>query len=201
MGSCPAGHSRRHAAGVPLISERHPFMVEHFADAALFFDERAPAAEQADEIGSLIAQLNADPDHAVALAARAQALVRSDFNLDSQLDVLCSWVAQRESSRIRPATVPATAVVVPVRPSAQVGDWLAANRHPLSRFSEVVLAPPVASAEWSDLAELTERSGASGCGHPSRHDLVGASQPSRRGPVRPGLLPDRDRATLAAIPG
>lgn len=144
------------AAGVPLISERHPFMVEHFRGAALFFDERAPHAEQAEEVVSLIARLNSDPDLAVDLATRAQALVRSRFNLDVQLDELCSWVASREVQRALPAKAKATAVVVPVRSFLLTREWISSNRSVLSRFSEVVIAPPVADPAWSECRLLID---------------------------------------------
>lgn len=142
------------AAGVPLISERHPFMVERFGQAVLFFDERAPMQEQAGEIQAHLARLNDDPDYALWMATRAQSLVRSNFNLDEQLDELCNWVARREADRTQPEKVAATAVVVPVRDHVAMREWFGENRQVLSRFAQVILAPPVSGPDWVGFDDL-----------------------------------------------
>lgn len=142
------------AAGVPLISEHHPFMLEHFADAALFFDETAPVEEQAEEIIEIIRGLNRDPEGAIEMARRAQEIVREKFNLDDQFDRLCSWVAAKEAARPQPTSVVATAVVVPVETPKQTAEWALRNVEVLSRFAEVVLAPPSDGADWNEVAEL-----------------------------------------------
>ena len=142
------------AAGVPLISEHHPFMVQHFGDAALFFDETAPVEEQAEEIIEIIRSLNRDPDSAIQMARRAQEIVRAKFNLDDQLDQLCSWVAAKEATRTRPTSAVATAVVVPIQTAKRTADWALQNVDVLSRFAEVVLAPTSDGADWNGVAEL-----------------------------------------------
>lgn len=143
------------AAGVPLISERHPFMLEHFGDAALFFDESAPVEEQAEEIVEIIRGLNRDPEGAIEVALRAQEIVRQHFNLDDQFDRLCSWVAARETERqLSTSGAVATAVVVPVQGLRQTEEWALRNVDALSRFAEVVLAPPSDGADWEVVAEL-----------------------------------------------
>lgn len=139
------------AAGVPIISERHPFMLEHFSDAAVFYDERAPVREQAEQITELVRTLNADPDRAVALGERAQAVVREHFNLDQQLDSLCSWVAARSATRDQGA-VPATAVVVPTGTAAELAAWVTHNLPVLSRFAAVLVAAPFGGSTWTQAA-------------------------------------------------
>jgi hypothetical protein len=139
------------AAGVPLISERHPFMLEHFADAALFFDERATIADQATEIMALIRRLNGDPDLALELAARAQGILEQRFDLENQLDGLCRWVAERECVRVLPSRVEATALVVPVVEPDELHTWLTSNASTLERFDEVVLVPPTRDQVWADM--------------------------------------------------
>lgn len=155
------------AAGVPLISERHPFMLEHFADAALFFDERAAVADQAAQITELIRQLNDDPDHALALAERAQAIVRERFNLGVQLDGLCRWVTDQETAKAPPAGVAATAVIVPTTAVSAFTSWVGENRAVLERFAQIVVAPPLRSQEWE--------AAAAGCG-PAARVHVGTRQ-------------------------
>ncbi len=140
------------AAGVPMISERHPFMLRHFGDAALFFDERAPIAEQAEEITGLLARLNAAPDEALRLAAAAQATLRERFNLNDQFDSMVTWVAQRaeakRTARPAPPSAAATAVVVATDEPAAVRRWLATNASVLAEFADVVVAAPETSRDW-----------------------------------------------------
>lgn len=144
------------AAGVPMISERHPFMLRHFADAALFFDERAPIADQAEEITSLLAQLNAAPDEALRLATAAQKILREQFNLDDQFDAMVTSVQKRVAAEraARPApNVAVTAVVVATSEAADVRRWLESNASVLSEFTDVVIAAPDTSRSWLLVAE------------------------------------------------
>ena len=145
------------AAGVPMISERHPFMLEHFADAALFFDERAPARDQAEEIIGLVRRLNADPELAVDLATRAQAVLKESFNLDEQLDGLCRWVSEQTASARRSSgheAVDVTVVVAPTGPVQDFTTWCDENKAVLARFARVVLAAPSRDARWQRAADV-----------------------------------------------
>lgn len=141
------------AAGVPLVSEHHPFMLEHFNDAALFFDERASEQEQAEEIVEIINKLNDDPEYAQAMSVRAQEILRTKFNLDEQFNNLCEWVTHQEQQKKRPAQVTATAVIVPTASPEDTQDWASDNHEVLSRFSSILFAPPIRSAEWERVAE------------------------------------------------
>lgn len=142
------------AAGVPIISERHPFMEEHFADAVLFYDERATAAEQAAEIQLHIARLNGDPDLALALGSRAQAIVRQQFSLDEQLDQLCTWVTGQQQAAPGAGDVAATVVLVPQTTPAAFADWVRRNVAVLSRFAHVVVAAPVREPAWQHAVDV-----------------------------------------------
>jgi hypothetical protein len=73
------------AAGAVIICDENPFAKKHFGDTLLYVDARDEPSDMVEQILAHVDWVRRNPEEAVALAARAQAIFTERFRLDLSL--------------------------------------------------------------------------------------------------------------------
>jgi hypothetical protein len=73
------------SANVIVISDKHPFAVEHFGDNFLYFDHNASAQEMYKQVKAHYDWIKANPKEAKAMANRAHQIFLEKFTLEKDL--------------------------------------------------------------------------------------------------------------------
>jgi len=87
------------AANVITISDRHPFIIEHFGDSMLYFDRDASAEEMYQQIKKHFDWIIANPEKAKEKANQAHQIFLKKFTIDQYLDHIAKmheYVLQQE---------------------------------------------------------------------------------------------------------
>jgi hypothetical protein len=74
------------AANAVVISDMHPFAIEHFGNNFLYFDQTADSAAMYKQVKEHYNWIKANPEKAKAMAARAHQIFLEKFTLDKDLD-------------------------------------------------------------------------------------------------------------------
>ena len=74
------------AANAVVISDMHPFPLEHFGDNFLYFDHKASAQEIYKQIKSHMDWIKANPEKAKAMADRAHKIFLEKFTIEKDLE-------------------------------------------------------------------------------------------------------------------
>jgi hypothetical protein len=74
------------AANAVVISDMHPFAIEHFGDSFLYFDQTADAETMYKQVKAHYDWIKANPKKAKAMAAKAHKIFLEKFTLDKDLD-------------------------------------------------------------------------------------------------------------------
>ena len=74
------------AANAVVISDMHPFAIEHFGDNFLYFDQTADAETMYKQVKTHYDWIKTNPEKAKAMAARAHQIFLEKFSLDKDLD-------------------------------------------------------------------------------------------------------------------
>lgn len=69
------------AAGAVIICDENPFARKNFGDSLLYIDSRTSVEKMVEDIKSHLEWINNNPEKAIEMARRAQAIFRRDFNL------------------------------------------------------------------------------------------------------------------------
>lgn len=85
------------AAGAVIICDENPFARKHFGDTLLYIDMRDDATDVADRIMSHVKWVEANPEAAVSMAARAQAIFNDRFRLDISLGQIYQGFTERRA--------------------------------------------------------------------------------------------------------
>ena len=87
--STPTSRIFEAAAGSSvIISDKHPFILKHFADAVLYIDDNATGEQLFTQIDSHMKWILAHPVEAKELARRAHEIFIKQFTLEQQLQNL-----------------------------------------------------------------------------------------------------------------
>jgi len=73
------------SAGAIVISDRHPFIVEHFGDSFLYFDHDADAQTMYEQVKKHMDWIKDNPEKAKAMAEKANKIYREKFILKKDL--------------------------------------------------------------------------------------------------------------------
>ncbi len=73
------------AANVVVISDMHPFIMEHFGDSFLYFDQNADAQTMYAQVKEHMDWIKAHPEKAKAMAAKAHQIFLDKFTLEKDL--------------------------------------------------------------------------------------------------------------------
>ncbi len=73
------------AANAVVISDKHPFAIEHFGDNFLYFDQNADAETMYKQVKAHYDWIKANPEKAKAMAARAHQIFLEKFTLEKDL--------------------------------------------------------------------------------------------------------------------
>lgn len=73
------------AASAVIISDSHPFVMEHFGDAVLYFDHTASGEVMFEQIDHHMQWIKEHPDEALEKARRAHSIFQEHFLLEDQL--------------------------------------------------------------------------------------------------------------------
>jgi glycosyltransferase involved in cell wall biosynthesis len=73
------------AASAVLISDRHPFVEEHFGDAAYYLDHGLSASDAAARVAEIMAEIRAAPAQATERARAAHRVLEEKFTLERHL--------------------------------------------------------------------------------------------------------------------
>jgi hypothetical protein len=73
------------AANVVVISDRHPFAIEHFGDNFLYFDQNADSEAMYKQVKAHYDWIKANPEKAKAMAARAHQIFLEKFTVEKDL--------------------------------------------------------------------------------------------------------------------
>lgn len=73
------------AANAVVISDKHPFAIEHFGDNFLYFDQTADAETMYKQVKAHYDWIKANPEKAKAMAARAHQIFLEKFTLEKDL--------------------------------------------------------------------------------------------------------------------
>ncbi len=73
------------AANAVVISDKHPFVIEHFGDNVLYFDQTADAETMYKQVKAHYDWIKANPEKAKAMAARAHQIFLEKFTLEKDL--------------------------------------------------------------------------------------------------------------------
>lgn len=84
------------SAGVPVISDRNPHVIELFGDAIFYFDGNNPC-EQADSIQNLLQHIKNNEADVRDKVRRGQKLLSEKYNFEPCLDKLLSYCKQKYS--------------------------------------------------------------------------------------------------------
>lgn len=73
------------AANVVIISDKLPFLIEHFGDSLLYFDQEASPEERYAQVKSHLEWIKANPEKAKEKAAKANKIFREKFTIERDL--------------------------------------------------------------------------------------------------------------------
>ncbi len=73
------------AANVVVISDKHPFVIEHFGDNFLYFDHNADSETMYNQVQAHYNWIKENPNKAQAMAARAHQIFLEKFTLEKDL--------------------------------------------------------------------------------------------------------------------
>ncbi len=73
------------AANAVVISDKHPFVIEHFGDNVLYFDQTADAETMYKQVKAHYDWIKANPEKAKAMAAKAHQIFLEKFTLEKDL--------------------------------------------------------------------------------------------------------------------
>jgi hypothetical protein len=73
------------AAGACIISDKHPFTMQHFGDTVLYIDQNDPEEKIAADIERYYTWIINNPEQALALAKKAHQIFINNFTLESQI--------------------------------------------------------------------------------------------------------------------
>lgn len=73
------------AAGAVVISDKLPFIVEHFGDSFLYFDHNADAQTMYEQVKTHVEWIKANPEKAQVMAEKANKIYREKFTLREDL--------------------------------------------------------------------------------------------------------------------
>jgi hypothetical protein len=73
------------AANVVVISDKHPFAIEHFGDNFLYFDQNADSEAMYKQVKAHYDWIKANPEKAKAMAARAHQIFLEKFTVEKDL--------------------------------------------------------------------------------------------------------------------
>jgi glycosyltransferase involved in cell wall biosynthesis len=82
------------AASAVIITENSSFTLRHFGDSVLYVDKDASESDKADQIIRHFEWVRANPDDALALAARSHDVFNQHFSLETLLGKLPEFLAQ-----------------------------------------------------------------------------------------------------------
>jgi hypothetical protein len=95
------------AAGALVICDENPFARRHFGDCLLYIDSRASVDQIVTDITAHLAWAKSNPDLALAMIERSQAIFRQGFSLIQNLSALYEGLLERkEELRHAPAASP-----------------------------------------------------------------------------------------------
>ena len=89
------------AAGALVICDENQFAKKFFGDSLLYIDSRASVEQIFDDIQAHLAWAKANPEAALALIAKAQAIFRREFNLTKNLRDLFTGLRDRQAELAR----------------------------------------------------------------------------------------------------
>lgn len=89
------------AGGAVVVCDQNPFARKHFGDALLYVDMNEPADEIAERILGHIRWVEDNPEAALELARRAQAIFQQQFQLDLSLREIYSGFSARRDHLLR----------------------------------------------------------------------------------------------------
>ncbi len=72
-------------ANVPIISDKHPFVIKHFGDSVLYFDHEADAQTMYNQIKKHVDWILANPEKAKKMASRAHKIFLDNFTIERDL--------------------------------------------------------------------------------------------------------------------
>lgn len=82
-------------AGVPVIADMHPLILEHFKDCVLLVDSKLPPSVMASEIEQHVRWITENRDAALQMAARAQDVYLRKFSLEPRLREMIDYCQRK----------------------------------------------------------------------------------------------------------
>ncbi len=83
------------AAGAVIIADENPFAKKHFGDTLLYIDTTQPAKRVVLDIVKHLDWIRQNPQEALALARRAQAIFKERFTMDQSLEAIYRQLPER----------------------------------------------------------------------------------------------------------
>lgn len=145
------------ASGAAIIGDSHPFLSENFPNEIMTFDNEATFEDQAKEIIEKLNAANRSPEKTLTDIEQCQKIIKSRFNLASQLEEIVSHAQKTIETKASIRKTKATAVVIHLDGSL-IND-VRINSLKSSNFNRViVLSNQIQAAHILDCVEVMQSS-------------------------------------------